>query len=334
MYLWACVRGEAATQCIHDAAGLQAALTYAASNNQDDLIMLQSGHYSMSSTFLLAYAPSIFEQYDLTIEGGYQDLPGNPCGDVPAAPDARQTVLDGGLISLRQPSSGAITLKALTISNTLNDTQHPIPVSITGSATSSGDISIQNSILIGNVSTSSFAILFNANLGTLRIDSSVFASNASFGDYPIYFSSFQSFDPGNTCISIDDSTFTDNASVAKAVRLNAGPCATAAVNDIFWGNANGDVQIDFPAVTLLDHDDFGNLTEVAGTSATNLLSANPLFNTNFSLKVNSPLRDAGNDNQSAVPYDVIGNPRLYESHQDIGAYEIQDVLFIDGFDPH
>lgn len=335
-----CASTQAATICVEadDIFGLHDALIAAATNGEDDLVELQSGHYSMPSNFFLYYQPAT-EQHDLTIEGGYTDLAGDPCGTAPTSPDPRQTTLNGGLLYLSMPNgAGSITLKSVTVSNTLGNAQIPVPVAISGWGSSSGEIEIYNSMFIGNASITDRAISLYAGNGTLLIQNSVFASNASLASKnPIRLSSSQT--NSSLCLGIVNSTFTANASSVAAVQLETPSCIALAANDIFWGNSNGDVQVLYPAMTYLANDDLGNLDEAANTQASNILSANPLFtaplNSDFSLNDDSLLRDAGNDGSflfSPGQFDVIGNPRIYGTHPDVGAYEIQDVIFADSFD--
>ena len=111
-------------------------------------------------------------------------------------------------------------------------------------------------------------------------------------------------------------------------------------NDILFNNSSGDIYFFFPAMTYLVNDDLGNLNEADNTTASDLISLNPLFNADFSLEDYSLLRDRGSDGDIVFtpgPFDVVGNPRTYYAghpgaHTDIGAYEIQDVIFVHAFD--
>lgn len=78
---------------------------------------------------------------------------------------------------------------------------------------------------------------------------------------------------------------------------------------------------------------FGNPAQ----QGNNLLGVDPLFvdaaNGNYHVQANSPARDAG----TATPpgglglFDLDGNPRTFGPAPDIGAYEIGDEIFKDGF---
>ena len=77
-------RAMAADICVSDAAGLQAALTTAAGNGQDDTIRIVQGTYVGSFIY-----SSLTEAYDLAIEGGYT------AGCASRVVDPANTVLDG-----------------------------------------------------------------------------------------------------------------------------------------------------------------------------------------------------------------------------------------------
>ena len=170
--------------------------------------------------------------------------------------------------------------------------------------------------------------------GTLSIQNSVFASNGSFaGKSPIAFAA--TAPNGAFAAEITNSTFTDNLSSVAAVQLYVPSGNALLANDILWSNYGGDIDIHFPSTTWLLNDDLTSLGEATNTQSYALLSVDPLFNADFSLRDASALRDAGSDG-SIVFYpgvsDVVGNSRTYGVYPDIGAYEIQDVIFADDFD--
>jgi len=206
-------------------------------------------------------------------------------------------------------------------------------VAIGGIAASNGSIEIYNSVFAGNVSTTSVAVFLEAVGGSLLVQNSVFASNGSLGGYPsIELGVFQS---SNTpCAEIVNTTFVHNTSAAPAVELNSS-CAAIVANSIFWANTPQDLQIDDVSATVLMRDDLSNLDEATGTQASGLISMDPMFNSDFSLKDLSPLREAGSDGVgffSPGQYDVRGEQRVYGVHPDLGAFEIQDVISAYGFD--
>lgn len=324
---------HAATFCVTagDIAGLQSALATADSNGDDDVIELQAGVYSMPSNFLLDYE-AITEHHDLTIAGGYISSFGGPC-TVPAVPDARLTVLDGGSLRLRlAPGVGSLALGSLTIQNMVSaDANHP-PVEIVAAANSTGNITIQNSKFIGNTATSSPAVYVLAASGYVLVQNSVFAENGTFvAQSPVFLGSQQN--TSSIGVEIVNSTFAKNLSSVEGARIFTPMSLAVAANDIFWGSVGGDIFLDNPSSTYLLNDDFGNLTEVANAQADSLLSVDPLLNPDFSIQDPSPVRDKGSAGGLFSPgaFDVIGNSRVWGRQPDIGAYEFQD-LFFNGFE--
>jgi hypothetical protein len=331
-----CLDANAAIICVQagDTAGLQTALATAAGNGEDDLIELQAGQYAMGTSFLLDYE-ALTEHHDVTIEGGYGPNFGDPCGLAPASADPTVTVLDGGLLRLKMNggATGTIAIKALTVMGTVGTDQNHAPVEIFGGADASSNIAIDNMMVLGNVSTNNAAVYVFANQGTLKIHDSLFASNSSFaGVSPVHLGRLQA--NGSACAEIINTTFTNNMSSTIGVDI-VTQCPTIVANDIFWGNPGGDVFFEYASSSILGNDDFGNLAEAANTQSSNLLSVDPLFNADYSLRDLSPLRNLGDPGGflfALGQYDVVGNPRIYGARPDIGAFEIQDVIFAHGFD--
>lgn len=115
------------------------------------------------------------------------------------------------------------------------------------------------------------------------------------------------------------------------------------VNLTVAGNAGtGIYLVPNATITLFNSLAFGNHPDLVelGTAqfGNNLIGVDPLFvdaaNGNYRLKSNSPARDAG----AATPpgglglFDLDGNPRTFGPAADIGAYEIGDEIFKNGFD--
>lgn len=326
------------TTCISagDIASLQSALSAAASNGDDDLIQLQSGDYAMPSGFVLDY-PSA-EAHSLTIEGGYGPFFGNDCGLAPASPDARKTVLSRGLWRLHLAAGApSITLRGLTLQNTSSADPTLAPIQVDADAMATGTIEIDNTILLGNSSVSTSAIYLSAGQGAISVQNSLLASNVSLAAInPVRFRSVRN---GSFCVSIVNSTFAGNVSAQPSVYILAPNCLTIAANDIFWGSATSDVVFSNPGGVYLASDDLSALGDANGTQAFDVTSVNPMFNADFSISDFSPLRDKGNAGGvgsvfSPGPYDVTGGPRVFGALPDIGAFEINDVIFVDDFEIH
>jgi len=118
--------------------------------------------------------------------------------------------------------------------------------------------------------------------------------------------------------NVVNATVADNATTGIYLVPNS---TITLYNTIAYGNA-GDLTT------------FGNPAQVGN----NLISIDPHFvdaaNGDFHIKADSAARDAG----TATPpgglglFDLDGNPRTYGPKPDIGAYEVGDEIFKDGFD--
>lgn len=333
-----CFNVHAATICVQagDNVGLQNALDTAATNGEDDLIELQAGLFPMSGNFLLHYNPANVST-DLTIEGGYGADAGGPCALHPSSPNASATVLDGGLLYLHMGqfgSTGSLTLRGLTITNTFSSSLTIPPVLIGGGAGPTDSVTIENVWFSGNVSTGNTAIELTTGLGPLSIHDSLFTSNGSFARDPIEVIGTQQ--TSQRCVEVINSTFTDNAGDPMVISAD---CPTIIANDIFWGNGGtSDIAFAYPQDAVIGNSDFGHLSDTTGTSASNLLSVDPMFRNGelyYTLSDFSPLREAGDPGGflfALGDYDVIGNPRINGARPDIGAYETWDVIFAHNFD--
>jgi hypothetical protein len=322
---------EAATFCIQagDVVGMQTALATADSNGEDDLIELQAGTFLLPSNFQLYYSAG--EARALTIEGGYGEFFGNPCGLAPQFPDARQTVIQGGhIVWIESDPLASITVKALTITETIETNQLAVPVQIGGA----GSVALYNTAFFGNVSFDNPAIYLSVG-HTLIIQNSLFAQNAAFANFsPIYIKSTLNA-PDAICIEIIQSTFVENSTSAWAVTDVSTPsCRLVAANDIFWNPGSEDLHLWTPATAYLTNIDIKTVDDVANAQTSSIVSVSPSFKADFSLSDYSRLRNTGVIGVFAFSngaYDTFGNPRIDGPYPDIGAFEIQDVIFADAF---
>jgi hypothetical protein len=327
-----CPYVRAADICVlaGDYLGLQAALDTAASNNEDNLIMLQSGQYDIPGNVEIHSTSA--GPHDLIIAGGYTEFAGDACGGI-ISNDARTTVLNGGKrFNLWLPvGPGSMTLKTLTITGVFNASINEDAITVFGSANTMGSVRISNAIFAGNVSVGSSAISISSTNSVL-IENSLFYQNDTLSGLPSIQTVVNRPDNG-FCVAIVQSTFTKNTSASPNIYIASNTCQTLLANDIFWGNPGGDLQ--FAAPVHIENSDVTNLSDLNGTFASHVLSLDPLFNSDLSLSDFSPLRDFGVlggfffDNGD---YDVGGSTRIYGSSPDVGAFEIEDVIFAHPFD--
>ncbi|HJT97774.1 MAG TPA: hypothetical protein VJ696_05610 [Rhodanobacteraceae bacterium] len=330
----------AATYCIKtgDVGALSAAMLTASSNGGSDTIKLQAGYYSVPMNFLLSYSPTAADQGgDLLIAGGYGPTIGDDCGLAPTVADASVTILEGGRWrTLLSSAGGSITLNALTLQSTFTSDPAHAAIELGAEANANGSIVVDNVMFIDNSSLASSAISVMADIGSVSVRNSLFASTVALGNAsPVRIGSLRN---GSFCALIVNSTFAATAAAAPALQVSTPDCPAVVANDIFWNNApGGGVVFDAPDNAYLFSNDIEASAEAAGTHVTDLYSVDPQFNPDFSLSDLSALRDKGNEGTAVFSpgtFDVVGQPRIYHGElPDIGAFEIQDVIFAFDFDP-
>ena len=128
---------SAATFCVSNSTELQAALSTADSNREDDAVQIQQGTYVGNFVF------SSTEDYNLTIEGGYA----SDCGS--REMDSSNTVLDGDasgtVLELKAYGQANIFVEGVTLSNGLS--------TYSGGGlyvTTDGNITLTNNAITGN----------------------------------------------------------------------------------------------------------------------------------------------------------------------------------------
>jgi predicted outer membrane repeat protein len=182
------------TRCV-DASGsgnytdLQSALDYAKVNAAPVLIRVAQGTYTGNSTIYSANG------YSLTLRGGYD--PGTGCAS--RVLDPSLTILDGGgtgnVLRLTKDDSGtgnpvgSITVDGFTIQNGMGSTNDGggLDVRSTSSSGAAGDITVTNSIFIGNSAAERGGGVFaysrgQTGSGMITISNNTFARNSAGDD--------------------------------------------------------------------------------------------------------------------------------------------------------
>lgn len=337
----AAIAGTAPTiVCVTSTAEFQTALTNAASSAGDTTIEVAAGTYPIDS--VLSYAT--FDDKTLTIEGGFKPLGGQPCGDHVA--DASLSILDGGGTSpILQLSDfhgvGAITVRHLTFQHSL------------GSALNVGSgpahVDIDGNVFVDNSSPAEGGgILAAVATGEVRVANNLVAGNTSGGFTLAVGASVAYGAPPHSGIFTNNTvTFNTSGATYATVFINPPTGATFSVaNNIVWGNFGGDdVRVTIPGSfasgpSTLANNDIGTLSGINITE-TDDVNVDPRFigTGSYALASDSPLIDAG---MNAAPggtgtYDLMGLARIVAIRSDtpvvdVGAYELQDVIFKDGYD--
>jgi hypothetical protein len=319
---------HAATFCVQNAASLHYALEQAVSNGQDDTIKIVAGTLPVDDSIDLLFSSS--QDYDLSILGGYDAT----CAAL-AGPDAKSRLVGTGnqplgYLSMYGTSTGHILLQRLVWQNGAASTSQAAVEIYT-----SGSLQIEQSAFLdlhgGANRPHAIEIRVAGNFNLLN---NVFARNISgeaSGTSVIYLNSFT----GETA-HVTGNTFTDNHGVngVTSTLQIEGTRIWSIANTILYGNGTI-YSLKLPPSAELRNND---IDYYAGTPAyvSGNLSVDPQFvgGDDYHLASGSVLVNAGfNAADGGVgPYDYDGNPRVVSGYIDIGAYEFQDHLFVDGFD--
>jgi hypothetical protein len=325
---------HAAAFCAGSTSAIQAALSAAASNGEDDVVRIVGGTYPVAAT--LAFSSS--EPHAITISGGYAA----GCSSF----TFKDTTIDGQ--HLVTPlyvgnTHGAITVAWLTIAGgqTADLTSGGLVV-----ASDTGAIDIVFDRFFGNRTGGSGgpvgyagALYVSAGTGGANVSDNLFVANrgTDVGGAIVMQGNGESRLVGNTIVS----NIADIAGEPGGLFVG-GDGHYWLGDNIVWNNA-GSSGADFGAgaANTRRANDMGIVApgsvdgDVSGE-----LSVDPQFAAcegflcfNFELARSSPLVDAGEDDPPGGPgeVDLAGKPRVIGAHVDIGAYE-NDVLLEDGFD--
>lgn len=206
-----------------------------------------------------------------------------------------------------------------------------------------GAVTLDRVVVSGNVTAVS--AIFVGTAGPVTVRNSVFVDNEitpGYANPPAM--QFESYNPNGSSggLVFNGNTVAGNISLiaggnARAVlSVMDGPLNLA--NNIFWGNTNIDVVVDAEGVVSANvgRNDFG-VAQFFGLSddGGNYSNVDPLFMgaDDYRLMPTSPLRDSGNNVAvgGVGSYDAAGGTRIV-GQIDIGAYEVQDRIFKNGFD--
>ncbi len=343
--LLACLPARAGFFCVTNGAELRDALTTAASNQENDLIQLVAGTYTVSSG-AVAFGYYTSENFNVWVEGGYAALNGNPCGRW--TNDPRLTVLDGqgARQVLRMLASGAsqgnIVVRALTVRNG-HATHNGGGAALGGNATYQGKVDVDRVLFDHNRSdTSGGALSISSPAGTVYVrDSEFWANGALIDATALEITAYRAPSSGNA-VFVGNNTFVANqcstgADPACAGTLRIGGDASAVVyNSVFAFTEEPHLYLDNDVISLHANAYLNTAGRAPAQSVGNLLVTNPdfvsPFTHDFRLLATSPLRDVGTAAFELGLWDNDGNDRVNGAQVDIGAYEYQEMTFTDGFE--
>jgi parallel beta-helix repeat protein len=302
--------------CVSDAAGLQAALTAAQSNDQDNTIKVVQGSYTRNFTYSSGKS--------ITLQGGYT------AGCASRVVNPANTVLDAGgtgrVLYLFVGGTNNISVEGFTIQNGLSGGVY----AESSSASTGGTVILTNNIITGNTASdyggggvyaysSGGAVIITNNTITGNTAGNygaggVYALGANFGTVTL------------TNNTITGNTAGNDSGGGTQIIGNIIYC----YNNIIWGNTaptGGDVYLNASGVAEGYNNDYANMAG-SWTSSDGNISTDPLFvgGGDYHLSPNSPCIDRGLNSAPGIPAtDFEGDPRVIGSAPDMGADENRSV---------
>lgn len=328
--------------CVHNSTELITALSTASTNGEDDNIKLAPGIYSPPGSLGFLFYSS--DLHGLTMGGGFAtSVGGVPCS-LPLG-GAQWSVIDGaGInrlldIALTGASAAPIYLHDLTLRNGSAIGSNPF-MRLSRSVASNGSILIENVSVRDVHAESTVASILTS--GIILVRSSEFVGNAVDTPNGTVLDLISERPGSGGSIFFNNNTVAGNSVPASSPQAGvvfegstSGDVHVA--NNILWNNGGVDMRLGVSGTAYLDHNDIGSRS--TGSAMVNestpfhvdpqFLSANDVH-----LMSASPLRDAG----AASPiggsgnHDLGGGARVVFGGLDLGAYEIQDRIFTDGFE--
>ena len=334
---------SAAEFCAATTTMIRQALAIAASNGESDLIRIVIGTYA-PTTGAIAFPYSTNESHALSIEGGYTF----GCGL--RVDNAGLTVLGGSgtrqVMRFHSQGSGAISVKNLTIEDgesaargaglSIEGPTGPFFVGFEGSAT------VERVIFLGNRSgAEAGALAIATGGGNVTVRGNLVAFNQCSGGHCSLWIESRASEPinvifGGNTVALNTCSFGAPSCDSGGARF-LGQQDAVIYDNLFAFHSGEDLSLDTPAVEAELY--YNNIEVLVGNPDTEVGTLdvdNPEFvdalAEDFRLQPTSPVRNKGNAPYPLPGVDLDGNPRIIESAPDLGAYEIQDVLFADGFD--
>lgn len=337
---------QAATYCVDDAEGLQEALHASAFGGSDDVIRLEAGVYDAMFPEGFIYTPLPGSGGgDLDISGGWN----NNCV---ARVAGQRSTIDG---ELQRP--GLTIYASSSVADVVRVRYLQFIRGLASGERQAGGLTVRSGVGFAEIDSNRFADNTSSHptLGaggalqvsaaySLYVRNNVFASNdadTTAADSAGAAALTCSFNVPDVDARFVNNTIVGNtagpgaATDTGGIRLD-GDCLWEIANNILWGNAGIDFELNSADATLRNND----IGERGGSEGPTTDSANvsvdPQFTsaTSVRLKRTSPLIDAGLNTPAGglVTPSFDGGPRLVGPRVDMGAYEL-DVLFTASFDP-
>jgi hypothetical protein len=320
---------DAHLYCVDNAADLNADLFAAGSSSENNTIRVQTGTYFGQLGF--GYE-RLTGDFSLDLEGGWD------AGCATQTTDASLTTLDGNdatsiLNATIGSGTGSITIRYFNFSHGLNPALY--------AWTYDGDLHVENCrFRLNSSSGTTEAIAVATHNGTVYFLDNIVADNDA--PYARSIFSFQLAHPSDATgtLNFNNNTVADNTLTPDAnfgaVHVFQNSNASLA-NNILWGNSvDNEVYMCCTKLPLLVDNDFDVQHLSPDPASSGNIKADPLFKgvNNHHVRDASPVINTGNNAPAGTTrtIDLDGNPRVALGTVDMGAYEVQDLIFAGSFE--
>jgi len=339
-----CALAATLTKCIHNVTELNNALVAASSttNTNDYVLQLREGLYLVPSGGMTFYQST---NHSLDMEGGFYPKNGST-GCENHRLKAGTTKLDGRgnqqIFTVKtEPgvTSGNVTVRYLTFQNAGGDVS---AVSFLMRQNASA-VRMENTFVTGNTTTYS-TVEFQSNVGKVYFIDNAVVDNIGGGDSQSDVAvAFEMGASAGVVAYINNNTIAGNMQSKNSIYgpvgvLLSGSAGFDLANNIIRNDGASDVWASGsppPAVTF-DRDDIHSYLNIAPQTGAKTIDKDPLFmdsaNGNYRLLPSSPAVERGDNSPpgGTRTVDLDGNPRIV-GVVDLGAYELPDSIFADGF---
>ncbi|HEV7491695.1 MAG TPA: choice-of-anchor Q domain-containing protein [Rhodanobacteraceae bacterium] len=332
------------THCVHNATEFQSALAAASDGSNVDahVIDVRDGTYLVPSGGFEFFQNT---NHRLDIEGGFFGLNGGNGCDLQIQ-SAAGAILDGRggqtifTVISNGATSGNITFRYLTFQHAGGDAGAFRVVMLSNADT----LRVENNLFIDNSTTDGTIDILNQVGVTYFLDNAVVGNTvqANLSQSALRIESGPSM---SVTAFINNNTIAGNmdtqGELAPSLWIIGGSNFDFA-NNIVWNSGSCDIDAGsepgdpLPAVNY-DDNDIDSACTVVPPAGSGTINEYPLFidaaNGNYRLMPGSPARDAGDNSPPGTTRDVDldGRPRIV-GRVDMGAYEVIDHIFGDGFD--
>ncbi len=237
------------------------------------------------------------------------------------------------LLSALADSINKLTLKRCVVSNNYA-TGHGAAVGFPNVAIY-GKVTAHNSMFTDNVAGGNGGAFYSSNASsaiytTAEFTNCLFARNTASHGGALYFQ--------NTTAQLTNCTSGYNKAVVAGGALSSVSSAVSVRNTIMWADTAGNTpneignpgQCNFTYSNIQGSGGSNSWNALVGTNNGFNIDANPQYNSiyDFEFPPSSPCRNTGLKTLNTIPNDIRGVPRVVQDTIDMGAYELNPIVFV------